>query len=598
MIGKKIQNYEIRAHLGEGGMGTVYRATDNVLGREVALKMLHTPLLQQTQFLDRFRKEARLLAQLLHPNIAVIYNLIEQEGNQYMVMEYVEGKNLDAMLREQRTLNYKWVVPVFLQALEGLRHAHKKGIYHRDIKPSNLILTPDGTVKLMDFGIAMMAGEKRMTQVNRVVGTIEYMAPELIEGKDPSIASDIYATGITMYELLTGKLPFEGNTDFNLMQDILKKKPVALDKMNASVPKALNNIVMKALEKKPENRFADAKEFSQALLQAFPDLKYADLSISHQPAPTKLVQIPSKSAVAKPTVVHHEKSTRPLPVYLRTVTNIKQKILLKENRTYLIAALAVLVLSIAIFVIAGMSRSEPELLGMNDQKKDSVQQPRQEVKKQQQSRIDGGYNDNGGLQPVQPVRNVVNEGKGEGQEEKEKQKEKEGDTGGGKKEATGKDVKKETVKEKEKQSEKQIEKEKEKEEPVRKEDPPPPPPEEEKKEEKKREPKTIRITSAPEVSLYLREPLTTNASEGQVIYFNVISPVRYNGDVIIEKGATATGRIKNVGNKKISIVISKVTGANGEALPLQEVELSGRINDMISNRSYSVPLKRGITIQL
>lgn len=593
MIGKKIQNYEIRAHLGEGGMGTVYRATDNVLGREVALKMLHTPLLQQTQFLDRFRKEARLLAQLLHPNIAVIYNLIEQDGNQYMVMEYVEGKNLDAMLREQRTLGHHRVVPVFLQALEGLRHAHKKGIYHRDIKPSNLILTPDGTVKLMDFGIAMMAGEKRMTQVNRVVGTIEYMAPELIEGKDPSIASDIYAAGITMYELLTGKLPFEGNTDFNLMQDILKKKPVAVDKMNASVPKALSSIVMKSLEKKPEHRFADAKEFSQALLNAFPELKYADLSISNQPAPTKLVQVPSKSAVAKPTVVHHEKSTRPLPVYLRTVTNIKQKILLKENRTYVIAALAVLVLSIAIFVIAGMSSSEPELLGLNDQKKDSVQKPGQEVKKQPRSQIDGGYNDNGGLQPVQPVRNVGGEGKEEEQKEKEKENEKE------------KQKQKQEEKVKEggkggpvKEEEEKVKQKEEQKEPVKKEDPPPPPPEEEKKEEKKREPKTIRISGAPEVSLYLREPLSANASEGQVIYFNVISPVRYNGDVIIERGATATGRIKNVGNKKISIVISKVTAANGEALPLQEVELSGRINDMISNRSYSVPLKRGITIQL
>ncbi len=596
MIGKKIQNYEIRAHLGEGGMGTVYRATDNVLGREVALKMLHAPLLQQSQFLDRFKKEARLLAQLLHPNIAVIYNLIEQDSNQYMVMEYVEGKNLDSMLREQRTLSYKWVVPVFLQALEGLRHAHKKGIYHRDIKPSNLILTPDGTVKLMDFGIAMMAGEKRMTQVNRVVGTIEYMAPELIEGKDPSIASDIYATGITMYELLTGKLPFEGNTDFNLMQDILRKKPVALDKMNASVPKALNNIVMKALEKKPENRFADAKEFSQALLNAFPDLKYADLSISHQPAPTKLVQVPiSGNTIAKPTVVLGEKTTRPLPVYLRTITSVKQKILQKENRVYLIAASVVLLLSIAIFVIAGLNQDQPELLGLNDQKTDSAQVRKPEVKKQDRTDIQGGYTDEGGLQPVQPVRKEV--GGEEGQKEKEKEKEKEEPV----KKDAGKEVKKEPVKKVE-EKQKENEKEKQKEEEggkggVKKEDPPPPPPEE-KKEEKKREPKIIRIAGAPEVPLYLREPLNANASEGQVIYFNVISPVRYNGDVIIERGATATGRVKNVGNKKISIVITKVTAANGEMLPLQEVELSGRINDMISNRSYSVPLKRGITIQL
>jgi len=168
-------------------MGTVYKATDTVLGREVALKMLHTPLINQAQFLERFRKEARILAQLLHPNIAVIYNFIEQNNSHYMVMEYVEGKNLDSLLRQQRVLSYQVVVPVFIQALEGLHHAHKKGIFHRDIKPSNLILTPDGTVKLMDFGIAKMAGEQRMTQVNRVVGTVEFMAPELIQANYPSV---------------------------------------------------------------------------------------------------------------------------------------------------------------------------------------------------------------------------------------------------------------------------------------------------------------------------------------------------------------------------------------------------------------------------
>ena len=171
-----------------------------------------------------------------------------------------------------QAISHKIVVPVFIQALEGLQHAHKKGIYHRDIKPSNLIFTPDGIAKLMDFGIAKVAGEQRLTQVNRVVGTVEFMAPELIQGKDPSVASDIYAVGVTMYELLCGKLPFAGNTDYTLMQDIMEKKPVVVDKMNTSVPKVLSNIVMKALEKKPENRYPDARAFQQALAAAFPEL--------------------------------------------------------------------------------------------------------------------------------------------------------------------------------------------------------------------------------------------------------------------------------------------------------------------------------------
>ena len=135
MIGQHILNYEITERLGEGGMGVVYKATDVLLGREVALKMLHTPLINQSQFLERFKKEARILAQLLHPNIAVIYNFVEQDSNHYMVMEYVHGKTLDGLLHQQKILSCEAIIPVFIQTLEGLQHAHKKGIFHRDIKP-------------------------------------------------------------------------------------------------------------------------------------------------------------------------------------------------------------------------------------------------------------------------------------------------------------------------------------------------------------------------------------------------------------------------------------------------------------------------------
>ncbi|MEP6747701.1 MAG: serine/threonine-protein kinase, partial [Bacteroidota bacterium] len=279
MIGQYVQNYKIVSHLGEGGMGIVYKAVDNVLGREVALKMLHTSMIRQPHVLERFKKEAQVLARLLHPNIAVIYNFIEQDSQYFMVMEYVEGKNLDELARAHKTLPVKTIVAMFLQVLEGLQHAHKKGITHRDIKPSNLIMTAEGTVKLMDFGIAKIAGEQKLTQVNRVIGTVAFMAPEIIEGKEPSVASDIYAAGITMYELLSGTLPFSNTSDYNLMQDIMKKKPAQLKALNASVPPALSNIVMKALEKKPENRFTDAREMQQSLLAAFPGYKDIDLSI-------------------------------------------------------------------------------------------------------------------------------------------------------------------------------------------------------------------------------------------------------------------------------------------------------------------------------
>ena len=262
MIGQSVQNYKIVAHLGEGGMGVVYKAVDNVLGREVALKMLHGSMIRQENVLERFKKEAQVLARLLHPNIAVIYNFIEQDGQFFMVMEYVEGKNLDELARMHQALPHKTIVAIFMQALEGLNHAHRRGIFHRDIKPSNLILTPEGTLKLMDFGIAKIAGEQKLTQLNRVIGTIEFMAPEIIEGKDPSVASDIYAAGITMYELLCGRLPFESASDYTMMQDILKKKPQPLTALNPSVPAALNSIVMKALEKKTGEQVSRCKKFS------------------------------------------------------------------------------------------------------------------------------------------------------------------------------------------------------------------------------------------------------------------------------------------------------------------------------------------------
>jgi serine/threonine-protein kinase len=578
MIGKRIQNYEIRSFLGEGGMGTVYRAGDSVLAREVALKMLHAPLLQQPLFLDRFKKEARLLAQLLHPNIAVIYNMIEQDSNHFMVMEYVEGKNLDALLRQYQMLSYKVVVPVFIQALEGLGHAHKKNIFHRDIKPSNLILTPDGTVKLMDFGIAMMAGEQRLTQVNRVVGTVEYIAPEIIQGKEPSVATDLYAMGVTMYELLTGKLPFEGNTDYNLMQDILKKKPLAVEKMNASVPRALSNIVMKALEKKPADRFAGAKEFQQALLAAFPDLKYAELDehyitsagATHAPATVQVNRV-----TLKPTALLYPKTAMATQAmgFLKT---LKAKTLAKENRLVVACIFLIAATAIFAFVFRPAGGGAPKMDNTQQSNaikaKDSTEPEKQKEVREETVVFSEQPPKNGPVTVLPPAREPVNEKKKEPVKERKPEDDKK------KKEEEKKpDIKK--------PEEKKIN----------------PPVEDDKKEEpkpvEKKIPHSIKLTSGVDIGLYLREPIdATSAQSGQTLNFMVTAPVRYNGEVIIERGANARGVIKSAGKKKISIVIISVTAANGQSLPVQEKELSGRIDEIVKSRNYSATLKKGITI--
>lgn len=584
MIGQHVQNYTITSYLGEGGMGTVYRASDTMLGRDVALKMLHATLISQPQFLDRFKKEARVLAQLLHPNIAVIYNFIGQDNNHFMVMEYVEGNNLDALLKKYKSLPSNIVVPIFLQVLEGLHHAHRKGIFHRDIKPSNLILTPDGTVKLMDFGIAKIAGEQRLTQVNKVVGTIEYMAPELIEGKDPSFASDIYAAGVTMYELLTGKLPFESTTDYTLMQEIIKKKPVSIDKMNAAVPAVLSNIVMKTLEKKPESRYADAKAFQQALSTAFPRGREVDLNILNKPvAPvTEIITQPRKKE--KPTVFQATKKESQAKPFL-LIKTIQQKVLTREKTPMLIGIISLLFASVVAFTM--LIKNDNTTIGQNTAGLNSTDTTTSFAKNEIASTVFATSTDTitGSVIPVSAadLAERKNEPVYELHEEKKEDR---------KKDIAAKDIKKqtenkETIKKEEKKDIPPIVIPEKKEEPVYIKPVEP----------VRKTPQSIRLNTRLEVNLYLRDVISeATAREGQILNFTVPNPVSYNGEIIIASGAKATGRIKNLTKKKISIVLSSVVSTSGQVLFFEGSELSGRIEEIIPSRNYTGTLKKGATI--
>ena len=595
MIGKNIQNYTVTSYLGEGGMGTVYKASDTMLGRDVALKMLHGTLVSQPQFLERFKKEARVLAQLLHPNIAVIYNFIGQDDHHFMVMEYVEGNNLDNLVRKHKYLPPALVVPVFLQMLEGLHHAHKKGIYHRDIKPANLMLTPDATVKLMDFGIAKIAGEQRMTQVNRVVGTIEYMAPELIEGKDPSIASDIYAAGVTMYEMLTGKLPFEGNTDFTLMQDILKKKPVSVDKLNASVPSALSAIVMKTLEKKPDNRYPNAKAFQLALAQAFPQYREIDMHLLNaapvSPAATqeiKMVTRPAKKV--KPTMMQDSPGSTAASTLSR-LRELSRTYITRQKAPVLLGAVCVLIALVVL--IPQLFREQAE--GPGTEVRDIAMQTDADntTMKEEKSDNPSGIAGSGGTQislpedksPVLTPDNRLLPPPADDPKSTPPEKKKE-----------------ETKKDKAVEDKKGSSQPEQKEQPKKEETTVVPEPEKKPEviEEEKSEPNTprsVRLNTRVEVDLYLQQAISeATAREGQVLNFTVSRPVTYNGETIIPRGATATGRIKTIGKKKMTIVLNSVNSASGQSLPFEIVELSGRIEDIVASRSYSGTLKKGTTI--
>jgi serine/threonine protein kinase len=256
----QIDQYQILSELGSGGMGVVYRALDLDLQREVALKRLRSEFAASPAVLERFRREAQLQGRLIHPNIAQLYSLMQTPEAFCIVMEYIDGVVLKSVL----PLTWQQAAPVMLQALDGLGYAHSQGVLHRDIKPENVIIDRRGTAKIMDFGIAHAVGAQRLTSEKGIIGTIEYMPPERIQGGQVDNRSDIYSMGILLFEVLTGRLPFTNTTEYELMKWHLEGAlPPVSD--YTPVPPALDEIVRKAAAKKMEDRYATCEEMAAAL---------------------------------------------------------------------------------------------------------------------------------------------------------------------------------------------------------------------------------------------------------------------------------------------------------------------------------------------
>jgi Serine/threonine protein kinase len=262
-----IPGHSVVHKIGEGGVGTVYLATDDMLQRHVAVKVLKSGISLEEENMKRFQSEAVTLARLRHPNITMLYNLVQNRGCWYMIMEYVDGETLESLLKKHGSLHVTQVLPIALQTLEGLQHAHAKGVIHRDIKPSNLMLSVEGEVKIMDFGIARISGGSRLTKVGQAVGTPHYMSPEQVRGQEGNHASDIYSFGIVLYELLTGVTPFDSESEYEIMHAHTSRKPIPPSALNNEIPEALNNAIMKALSKNPLQRFESVSEFKQCLQQ-------------------------------------------------------------------------------------------------------------------------------------------------------------------------------------------------------------------------------------------------------------------------------------------------------------------------------------------
>jgi serine/threonine-protein kinase len=258
--------YRIVSRLGSGGMADVYLAQDTLLGRQIALKLLHHRFASDQEFVERFRREASSAAGLSHPNVVGVFDRGEWDGTYYIAMEYLPGRSLKAVVREHGPLSPPDAIDITIQILLALRFAHRRGIIHRDIKPHNVILDEEGRAKVTDFGIAR-AGASDMTMTGSIMGTAQYLSPEQAQGHPVSESSDLYAAGVVLYELLTGKVPFEGESAVTIALKQVSVQPTPPSHLNPEVPPALDGVVMRALAKDPSARFAGADELIAALQQ-------------------------------------------------------------------------------------------------------------------------------------------------------------------------------------------------------------------------------------------------------------------------------------------------------------------------------------------
>ena len=270
--GQKINDrYEVIRSIGEGGMANVYLGYDTILDRNVAIKILRGDLSNDEKFVRRFQREALSASSLAHPNIVEMYDVGEDDGLYYIVMEYIEGKTLKQLLKKRGTLTLSEAIDIMSQLTDGMAHAHDSYIIHRDLKPQNIMIKDDGQIKITDFGIAMALNSTQLTQTNSVMGSVHYLPPEQASGKGCTIKSDIYSMGIIFYELLSGSLPFKGDNAVEIALKHMREPLPSLREENSAIPQSIENIVKKATAKNPKNRYDSARSMHEDLLTALDD---------------------------------------------------------------------------------------------------------------------------------------------------------------------------------------------------------------------------------------------------------------------------------------------------------------------------------------
>lgn len=349
--GQKINDrYEIIKSIGEGGMANVYLAKDTILDRQVAVKVLRGDLSSDEKFIRRFQREALSVSNLSHPNIVEVYDVGEEDGQYYIVMEYIEGKTLKQLLYKRGALTLPEVIDIMTQLTDGLAHAHEAYIIHRDIKPQNIMIEDNGTIKITDFGIAMAVNATQFTQTNSVMGTVHYLPPEQANGKSATVKSDIYSLGILMYELLTGSVPFKGDNAVEIALKHMKEKLPSIRKQNPLIPQSVENIVIKACAKNPRNRYDTVKEMHDDIVSAMEKENEKKIIFEY---PENDLDEPKTNTVSKPKKVvdkptEEEKMIDKEPVVIESKSKNKIIIILSS-----ILVLFVVIALIFAFVVMG-----------------------------------------------------------------------------------------------------------------------------------------------------------------------------------------------------------------------------------------------------